>query len=365
MNVPFLDLREGYSELQERIEDAVRAVLRSGRYVGGPHVGRFEAEFAGWTGARHCVGVANGLDAIYLALCACGIGVGDEVLVPANTYVATWLAVSRCGARPVPIEPMEATHNMDPARIEEAINPRTRAIVPVHLYGQPADLDPILAIARERGLKVVEDAAQSHGARYKGKCIGSHGDAVAWSFYPTKNLGAMGDAGAVTTNDPQIAERVRMLGNYGTRERYVSEAAGVNSRLDPVQAAVLSAKLGVVDEWNSRRARIAHRYAMDLGDTAIALPVVPAWAAPAWHLYVVRSPDRDALRGRLAERGIDTLIHYPKPPHMQPAYAGSGYPSCPIAERLANEVLSLPLGPHMDDAAVDAVIDAVRKSARS
>lgn len=364
MNVPFLDLREGYSELQERIDDAVRTVLRSGRYVGGPEVGRFEAAFAGWAGASHCVGVANGLDAIYLALCAFGIGVGDEVLVPGNTYVATWLAVSRCGARPVPVEPLEATHNIDPARIEEAITPRTRAIVPVHLYGQPADLDPIVAIARDRGLKVIEDAAQAHGARYKGKRIGSHGDAVAWSFYPTKNLGAMGDAGAVTTSDPEIAERVRMLGNYGTRERYISEAAGVNSRLDPVQAAVLSAKLDMVHEWNSRRARIAHRYGTELADAAIVLPVVPPWATPAWHLYVVRSSDRDGLRRRLADQGIDTLVHYPKPPHMQPAYACSGYPACAISERLANEVLSLPIGPHVDDKAADAVIDAVRKSAR-
>lgn len=365
MNVPFLDLREGYWELQERIEEAVCRTLRSGQYIGGPEVENFETAFADWTHAAHCVGVGNGLDALYLALCSLDIADGDEVLVPSNTYIATWLAVSRCGARPVPVEPLAATHNIDPSRIEAAVTSRTKAIIPVHLYGQPADLDPILTVARKHRLRVIEDAAQAHGARYKGKRIGSHGDAVAWSFYPTKNLGAAGDAGAVTTKDPEIADRVRILRNYGSRERYVSETQGVNSRLDPVQAAVLSAKLGVLEEWNSRRARIAHRYTAAFADTALALPTVPEWASPAWHLYVVRSSDRDRLRRRLAEQGVGTLIHYPKAPHMQPAYAGSGYPAFPIAERLATEVLSLPIGPQMGDERVEAVISAVRQAAHA
>ncbi len=250
-------------------------------YIGGQEVEAFEHEFAAYTETHHCVSVANGLDALHLALRAMDIGAGDEVIVPSNTYIATWLAVSQCGAIPVPVEPLESTYNIDPDRIEAAITPRTRAIIPVHLYGQPADLDPILALAHKHGLRVVEDAAQAHGARYKGKRIGGHGDVVAWSFYPGKNLGALGDAGAVTTNNAEITDRIRVLRNYGSRVKYVNEVQGYNSRLDPVQAAVLRVKLKVLDAWNTRREKIAARYTAALAETNLVLPAVPMWAEPS------------------------------------------------------------------------------------
>ena len=262
---------------------------------------------------EHAVGLANGLDALTLALRALDIGPGDEVIVPSNTYIATWLAVTGVGATPIPVEPDVATHNIDPARIEAAITSRTRALLPVHLYGQPADMDPILDIASRHGLRVIEDAAQAHGARYKGKRIGAHGDIVCWSFYPGKNLGALGDAGAITTNDTALAERVALLRNYGSRQKYVNEEAGVNSRLDPIQAAVLRVKLTVLDEWTERRRAVASAYTEGLAESSLILPHVPDWAEPAWHLYVVRTPDRDRLQGRLSEAGIGTLIHYPIP----------------------------------------------------
>ncbi|MEZ5503139.1 MAG: DegT/DnrJ/EryC1/StrS family aminotransferase [Halioglobus sp.] len=251
--IPFLDLRSGYQELKEELDAACLRVMESGCYIAGEEVALFEAGYADFCGALHCVGVANGLDALFLALTAMGIGAGDEVIVPSNTYIATWLAVSRCGATPVPVEPCEHTHTIDPERIANRISERCKAIIPVHLYGQPADLTAVLAVAREFGLKVLEDAAQAHGARYAGARIGAHGDAVAWSFYPGKNLGAMGDGGAVTTNDLELADRIRVLGNYGSRVKYQNEARGVNSRLDPLQAAILSVKLRYLDDWNRRR----------------------------------------------------------------------------------------------------------------
>jgi dTDP-4-amino-4,6-dideoxygalactose transaminase len=365
MTIPFLDLLAGYREIQTEIESAVLASLRSGWYIGGQDVEDFEQEFATFTETRFSVGVANGLDALRLSLIAMGIGAGDEVIVPSNTFIATWLAVSQCGAVPIPVEPVESTYTLDPDRIEAAITPRTRAIIPVHLYGQSADLDPILAIARRHGLRVLEDAAQAQGARYKGKRIGGHGDAVAWSFYPGKNLGALGDAGAVTTNDPEIADRVRALRNYGSRSKYVNEIRGYNSRLDPVQAAVLRVKLKYLDEWNARRTRIAAHYAAELAGTGVVLPTVPEWAEPVWHLYVVQHPRRDALKEFLQNAGIGTLIHYPIPPHLQQAYEELGYKagSFPIAESMAAKVLSLPMGPQMQDASVDAVIAALRAGA--
>jgi dTDP-4-amino-4,6-dideoxygalactose transaminase len=361
MKVPFLDLAAAYSELQPEIEASVLASLRSGWYIGGQEVEAFEQDFAVYTGTQHCVGVANGLDALRLALRAMEIGVGDEVIVPANTFIATWLAASECGANPVPVEPVESTYNLDASKVEAAITPRTKAIIPVHLYGQPADLDPILAVARKHGLRVLEDAAQAHGARYKGIRVGGHGDAAAWSFYPGKNLGAMGDAGAVTTNDPEIADRIRVLRNYGSRVKYVHEMQGYNSRLDPVQAVALRVKLKVLDEWNARRAAIAARYTAELADSGLLLPSVPTWAQPVWHLYVVQHPRRDALQAALLSAGIGTLIHYPTPPHLQQAYQALGY-ACgqfPIAERMARQVLSLPMGPQLDNASVTAVIEAI------
>lgn len=362
MTIPFLDLAAGYKELQSELESAVLRSLRSGRYVGGEDVEGLERELAVFTEAAYCVGVANGLDALQLALRAMNIGPGDSVIVPSNTFIATWLAVTQAGATPIPVEPVSGTYNIDPGRIEGAIVPSTKAIIPVHLYGQPADLDPIMAIARKHGLKILEDAAQAHGARYKGKRIGGHGDAVAWSFYPGKNLGALGDGGAVTTNDPGIADRIRVLRNYGSRIKYVNEVQGYNSRLDPLHAAALRVKLKVLDKWNARRAAIAAKYMAELDNTTVLLPSVPEWAAPAWHLFVVQHPERDELQKRLAAAGVATLIHYPIPPHLQQAYAGLGWKDgdFPIAERMARQVLSLPMGPQLTAEDVTAVVCALK-----
>jgi dTDP-4-amino-4,6-dideoxygalactose transaminase len=366
MTTPFLDLNAGFLELQAEIEAAMLRSLRSGRYIGGSEVEAFEHEFAAYTGAAHCVAVSNGLDALTLALRAMGVGAGDEVIVPSNTFIATWFAVSQCGAVPVPVEPLERTSNLDPARVAAAITGRTRAIVPVHLYGQPADLDPLRALAQQHGLHMLEDAAQAHGARYKGQRIGSQGTA-AWSFYPGKNLGAFGDAGAITTDNAAWAEQLRALRNYGSQTKYVSNVQGGNHRMDPMQAAALRVKLQHLDAWNARRARVAAAYASGLADCALALPEVPEWADPSWHLYVVRTPQRQALQQRLSELGVETLIHYPIAPHQQRAYDTLGWAagSLPIAERLATQVLSLPMGPHLSTAQVDGVVAAVHQALAS
>lgn len=367
MNIPFLDLKPTYLELQTELDVAMRRVLDSGWYILGAEVDAFEQEYASYCEAAHCVSVANGLDALHLALLAMGVGAGDEVIVPSNTYIATWLAVSQCGATPVPVEPDAQTYNIDPARIEVAITPRTKVILPVHLYGQPADMDSIMAIARKHNLRVLEDGAQAHGARYKGKRIGAHGDVVAWSFYPGKNLGAFGDGGAITTNDAGIAERVKVLRNYGSRVKYVNEVRGFNSRLDPIHAAALRVKLAVLDAWNERRAVIAQAYQDGLRNTAFALPFVPDWAEPAWHLYVIQHPQRDVLQQSLAAEGVGTLIHYPIPPHMQQAYAAAGFikGQFPIAEQVANNCLSLPMGPHFSASQQETVIAAMLAFAQS
>lgn len=366
--IAFLDLKSAYLELKPEIDAAIQRVTGSGWYIGGPEVEQFEGAYADYCSVKHCVGVANGLDALHLALAAMGIGPGDEVLVPSNTYIATWLAVSMCGATPVPIEPIEGTHNMDPARIEAALTSRTRVILPVHLYGQPADLDPILDIARRHHLMVLEDGAQAHGARYKGRKLGGHGDAVAWSFYPGKNLGALGDGGAVTTNSTEIADRIQVLRNYGSRTKYVNEVRGVNSRLDPIQAAILGVKLRHLDTWNDRRRAIARLYQdglQGLNEAGLSIPIVPTWADPAWHLYVVRHARRDAFQKALSDAGVGTLIHYPTPPHRQEAYKDSAWPpgSLPLAEKLGSEVLSLPMGPHLPIDQAREVIAQVIKCA--
>lgn len=359
--IPFLDLKSTYLELKDEINAACRRVLESGWYILGEEVEAFEAEYAAFCEARHCVGVGNGLDALYLALRAMEVGQGDEVIVPSNTYIATWLAVSMTGATPIPVEPDMQTYNIDPTLIEAAITPRTKVILPVHLYGLPADLAPILDIARRHGLRVLEDAAQAHGARYRGMRIGAHGDAVAWSFYPGKNLGAFGDGGAVTTDDPRIAERIRVLRNYGSRVKYVNEVKGVNSRIDPLQAAVLRVKLKYLDEWNDRRRRAAASYLAGLAESQLILPVVSEDAEHAWHLFVVRTPYRDALQKRLTEAVIGTLIHYPIPPHLQSAYSELGYGegSFPLAEKIAREVLSIPIGPHLNFENMANVVDEI------
>lgn len=362
--IHFLDLKASYAELKSEIDGAVARVLDSGWYIGGAEVDGFESDYADYCGAAHCVGVANGLDALYLALRAMEVGPGDEVIVPSNTYIATWLAVSHCGATPVPVEPDGRTCNIDPALIEAAITPRTKVILPVHLYGQPADMDPILALARKHGLLVLEDGAQAHGARYKGRRLGAHGDAVAWSFYPGKNLGAMGDGGAVTTNDERIADRIRVLRNYGSRVKYVNEVQGYNSRLDPIQAAILRVKLAHLDDWNARRGTTARLYRDGLVSTGLTLPHVPEWADPVWHLYVVQHRERDAFQNLLTQAGVATMIHYPIPPHLQSAYASLGFKqgSFPVSEALHDHVLSLPMGPAQTAEATGIVIDSVRKA---
>ena len=366
MSIPFLDLGASYRELRREIDEAIQRVLESGWYIFGPEVEAFESEYATYCDAAHCVSVANGLDALHLALRSMDVGPGDEVIVPSNTYIATWLAVSQCGAKPVPVEPTEATYNMNPALVEAAITPRTKVILPVHLYGQPADLDPIMVIARKHGLRVLEDGAQAHGARYKGKRIGSHGDAVAWSFYPGKNLGALGDGGAVTTNDQDLADRIRVLRNYGSRVKYVNEVQGFNSRLDPIQATVLRVKLHHLDAWNLRRSALAQLYQRGLTDVGLRLPGVPEWAEPVWHLFVVRHVQRDALQHYLNEAGIGSLIHYPIPPHKQKAYSAEGFApnAFPLASRMADEVLSLPLGPQLPADGARAVCEVMAQWAR-
>jgi dTDP-4-amino-4,6-dideoxygalactose transaminase len=364
MKVPFLDLSSSYKELQPKIEDEVLRSLRSGWYVGGADVETFENDYATFTQSNFCVGVANGLDALQLALKALGVQPGDEVIVPSNTFIATWLAVSDCGAIPVPVEPDALTCNIDCNLIESAITKRTKVIIPVHLYGQPADMDAIVEIARRYGLRVLEDAAQAQGASYKGRPIGSHGDIVAWSFYPGKNLGAVGDAGAITTNDSDLADKVRVLRNYGSRQRYVNEVQGYNSRLDPVQASVLKVKLNYLREWNSRRAQVANRYTAAFSGTRLVLPVVPVWADPVWHLYCVRHSRRDELRQALADRGVETLVHYPIPPHLQAAYASFGFckGAFPLAESMADSLISLPIGPAMTEEQIQYVISSVLTS---
>lgn len=374
--IPFLELKPTYDELKAEIDEAYHRVMDSGWYLLGRELEAFEAEFAAYCETDHCIGVANGLDALHLVVRALGIGPGDEVIVPSNTFIATWLAVSYAGATPVPVEPDLTTYNIDPNRIEAAITPRTKAIMPVHLYGQPADMDAINGVARIHGLKVIEDSAQAQGARYKARRTGGLGDAAGFSFYPGKNLGAFADAGAVTTNDPELAERVRTLRNYGSKIKYHYETQGLNSRMEELQAAFLRVKLRHLDEWNSRRSALARKYLSALGDgergstssssklqnpiSKILLPTVPPWAEPVWHLFVIRHPQRDLLQKLLADAGVQTLIHYPIPSHLSEAY--TEYASCklPIAETMAREVLSLPIGPQLSSAQQEVVITALQ-----
>jgi dTDP-4-amino-4,6-dideoxygalactose transaminase len=366
MNIPFLDLKRPHDELHNELRTAFERVMTSGWYIQGNECKQFENEFAHYCQVEHCIGVGNGLDALHLILRGYGIGTGDEVIVPSNTYIATWLAASYAGATPVPVEPDVRTYNLDPALIEAAITTRTKAIMVVHLYGQPADMDAINAIAKKHGLKVIEDAAQAHGARYKGRPVGTLGDAAGFSFYPGKNLGAIGDGGAVTTNDANLAQRIRVLGNYGSHVKYHNDVKGYNSRLDELQAAFLRAKLTVLDEWNARRKAIANQYLSGMAGTSLVLPHVPDWADPVWHLFVVRSHQRDVLQSQLQQSGISTMIHYPIPPHLQPAYCELGYAhgAFPTAEAIHKQVLSLPIGPHLGEANASRVIAACTDLAR-
>ena len=363
MKVPFLDLKAAYHELKDELDAACNRVMESGWYILGEEVEVFEKEFAEYCGAKHCVGVANGLDALHLILKGYGIGAGDEVIVPSNTYIATWLAVSYAGATPIPIEPNIETYNLAPENIEAAITEKTRAIMPVHLYGQPAEMDAINDVARKYNLRVIEDAAQAQGAKYQGKRTGVLGDAAGFSFYPGKNLGAFGDAGAITTDDDGLAGQLRMLRNYGSKVKYYNEVKGYNSRLDPLQAAFLRVKLEHLDEWNARRAKIAERYFENLADVPdLILPFVPETTNPAWHLFVVRHPRRDDLQKHLENAGIGIVIHYPVPPHLSEAYSDLNLKpeDLPSAGAIADTILSLPISPHAEPEQVDYICDVIK-----
>lgn len=362
-NIPLGDLRREYDRLRSEIEEAVERVLRRGWFILGEEVEAFEAEWAAYCRTGHAVGVGNGTDAVHLALRAAGIGRGDEVVVPALTATFTALAVSMAGATPVFADVDPQRHTLAPAALEAAITPRTAAVIPVHLYGCPAEMEPLVGIARKHSLLVLEDAAQAHGARYRGARAGGLGDVAAFSFYPSKNLGAYGDAGAVVTNDADLAEKVRMLRHGGQRGTYEHELLGTNSRLDEIQAAILRVKLPHLDAWNERRRALASRYQAGLSDIpGLALPATPEEVEPVYHLYVIRTPMRDALRDYLAGAGVHTGIHYPRGVHLQGAFAHLGYEwgSCPQAEAAAAEVLSLPIFPQLSAREVEKVIRLVR-----
>lgn len=362
--IPFLDLKAGILELRQELSTAIDRVVDSGVYVLGSEVDQFESEFANFCESKYCVGVANGLDALHLTLKAWNIGPGDEVIVPSNTYIATWLAVTQVGAKIIPVEPQISTHNIDINLIERAISKKTKVIIAVHLYGQPADLNPIIELAKKYRIKVLEDAAQSHGASYYKRRIGSHSDAVAWSFYPGKNLGALGDGGAITSNDEKLVKKLYSLRNYGSTQKYVNEVQGYNSRLDPIQAAILRVKLKYLDSWNAKRSHVAKIYMNKLKDSNLILPYVPDWASPAWHLFVVRHPRRDELLSYLQENGCGALIHYPIPPNLQEAFSNMKIERQPIAEQLANEVISLPMGPQLSEEDLSHITSLIVKFCR-
>ena len=370
VRVPFLDLAGPHAELGERLSAATTRVVASNNFILGPEVQRFESEWAEYCAVEHAIGVGNGLDALHLILRALGVGPGDEVIVPANTFIATWLAVTMCGAVPVSVEPDYETFNISPTLIEEAITDKTKAIIAVHLYGQPADIDALSEIATRRCIHLVEDAAQAHGAMYKERRIGGHSVAAAWSFYPGKNLGALGDAGAVTTRDREIADKIRILRNYGSRIKYEHLLPGVNSRLDEIQAAALSEKLPLLDEWNARRTSVAQAYGAALGPLVreaadddscqlLSIPVAREWATPVWHLYVIRVSERDTAMKFLSSRGIETSIHYPTRPDQQAAFnLDKTATTAPAASDDSHQLLSLPIGPHLSRGQVVEVVAA-------
>lgn len=368
MRIPFLNLAQVNKSVEEPLNSASRRVMQSGNYILGREVEELETLYAEYCGMKHCVGVGNGYDALRISLSALGIGRGDEVIVPSNTYVATWLAVSAAGATPVPVEPNPLTHNIDTSLIEDSIGSRTKAIMPVDLYGQPADIGVIRKLADEHGLSVVVDAAQSHGAMYQGKKACTFSDIACFSFYPTKNLGALGDGGAIVTNNDEIAERLFSLRNYGSIKKYQSKFKGVNSRLDELQAAFLKAKLPFLDKWNAERSKKAKLYSELIsgtcGDKGVILPSVPKFVEPVWHLYVVRIKDRTKVSKALERKGVETKVHYPVPPHLQEAYSDIGYRagSLPVSEQLAGEILSLPLHPFLRDDEIEYIVDSLAAS---
>jgi dTDP-4-amino-4,6-dideoxygalactose transaminase len=362
VSVLFNDVSATTCEIRAELDLAIAETLTANRFIAGPQLDAFESEFAAYCGVGNCVGVSNGLDALSIILRALDIGGGDEVIVPANTFAATWLAVSHVGAKPVPVEPDERTFNIAADRIEAAISSRTRAIMAVHLYGRPAEMDAVNDVAMRHNLVVIEDAAQAHGATYRGRKTGSLGRVAAFSFYPTKNLGAVGDAGAVTTDDPSLAQRIRRLRNYGSLERYIFSEIGFNQRLDELQAAVLRVKLRHLDRWNEQRRAVAAAYRAGLSVTPLRLPDAPEDGAHVWHLYVVRTADRAAFQRGMGARGVQTLIHYPVAPHLQEAYRSLGLSvgALPISERLHAEVISLPMWPQMSCTQIEEVCSSVK-----
>lgn len=363
--IPFLDLKVINSAYADELRQAMTDVLNSGCYILGRQVEAFEKEFADYSGTRHCIGVGNGFDALMLILLAYKeLGVlrdGDEVLVPANTFIASILAIWKSGLTPIMVEPDLGTYNIDPNRLTEIITPKTKAIMPVHLYGQCADMDPIRAISHRYALKIIEDAAQAHGATYKGQKAGALGDAAGFSFYPGKNLGALGDGGAVTTDDDALAKMIRALRNYGSETKYINRFKGVNSRLDELQAAMLRVKLKHLDRENERRKKVARLYLQGINNTEIILPVIPSYTDPVWHLFVIRTKKRDELQRFLLEKDVQTLIHYPVPPHRQNAFKELSKRSYPITEQICNEVLSLPMGPALLHDDVARVVESVNR----
>ncbi len=363
LRIPILDLLPTYLELKDELDAAWQRVMQGGWYIAGQALEEFESNFAKFCGVEHCIGVANGLDALHLVLRAWAVGPGDEVIVPSNTFIASWLAVTYAGATPVPVEPDPLTHTIDCARIEAAVTSRTKVLMPVHLYGQPADMTAISALAKKHNLRVLEDSAQAHGATYAGRRAGSLGAAAGWSFYPGKNLGAFGDGGAITTDDPALAHQLRGLRSYGSTKRYHHDVQGFNSRLDELQAALLQVKLLHLPQWNARRQAIAAMYNEKLQNIrGLRLPGLVPDAQHVWHLYVIASDRRDILAQKLRERGVGTLVHYPIPPHRSGAYAAShGHLHLPVADTLAAEILSLPMGPHLSLADAAFVADAVRE----
>lgn len=363
MVVPFLDLKAQYEEIKQELSDAYFRVMEQGQFILGEEVNTFEQEFAAYCNARYCIGVGNGLDALYLILRAMGIGDGDEVIVPANTYIATWLAVSYCGAHPVPVEPSIETYNIDADLIEASITDKTKAIIAVHLYGQPAEMDKINAIAKNYNLRVIEDAAQAHGATYFGEKTGSLGDAAGFSFYPGKNLGAYGDGGAVVTNDSVLADSVKVLRNYGSRVKYHNELQGVNSRLDELQAAFLRVKLKKLNLWNEQRRHVASIYRKKIkSDSGIQIKKIVNGCESVWHVFPVLIKERDQFQKYLNEQGIASHIHYPIPPHQSEAYSKDTlWPNLPLTEEISKTVVSLPIYPQMQDQQIDFIVNKINK----
>jgi dTDP-4-amino-4,6-dideoxygalactose transaminase len=363
VTIPFLDLTLPLKDIQHEIDDAYRRVIKSGHFIMGTELSRFENEFAAFTGSKYCIGVANGLEALHLILRAKGIGPGDEVIVPSFTFIATWLAVTHVGAIPVPVDIRSSTYNIDPTLVERKITKNTKAVMPVHLFGQPAEMDDLSVICEKNGLMLIEDAAQAHGATIHGRSVGRLGAAAGFSFYPGKNLGAFGDGGAITTDDPELCNKIKLLRNYGSEEKYQHLEQGLNSRLDEIQAAWLRVKLKHLPRWNERRSQQADIYLTNIDKDKVVLPETLTGLGHAWHLFVVRVKNRNFLQAALQKEGIGSLVHYPVSPHLQPAYAPMGFSKgvFPVAEEVQEEVLSLPIGPHLQDDQVKIVCNAINR----